>query len=173
MNKAATRTRVVLVEDDQDSLEAFSVFLGEKYAVFGYASAVEALQAIDAAKPDVLMLDIGMHPVDGVQCLKMIRAMPGCRDIPAVALTGFAHEVEQQKFLKAGFQTVVVKPFDHLELMALIDRLANSPAPRPSTHPGWSSAEPTPSAAADLDRGAAMKASVGGGSGETGGQGPE
>jgi CheY-like chemotaxis protein len=164
--------RVVLVEDHEDSLEAVCLLLGKKYTVFAYASAVEAVQAIDAAKPDVLMLDIGMYPVDGMQCLEMIRATPGCGDIPAVALTGFAHEVERQRFLKAGFQTVVVKPFDHLELMALIDRLANSPAPRPSTHPGWSSAEPTPSATAGLDARAARKASVAGGSGKTGGQGP-
>src|SRR6185295_10972104 len=104
MDKAMTRTRLVLVEDNQDCLEAFSTLLGENYAVFGYTSAVEALQAIDAAKPDVLVMDIGMHPVDGVQCLKMIRATPGCRDIPAVALTGFAHDAERQRFLNDGFQ---------------------------------------------------------------------
>jgi CheY-like chemotaxis protein len=136
MDKAMTRTRLVFVEDHQDSLEGFSIILGEKYAVFGYASAVEALQAIDAVKPDVLLLDIGMHPVDGVQCLRMLRATPGCRDIPAVALTGFARDVERQRFLNGGFQAVVAKPvLDHGELIAVIDRLANSPAPaapRPS-----------------------------------------
>ena len=127
MDKAMTRPRLVLVEDHQDSLEVFSIFLGEKYAVFGYASAVEALQAIDAAKPDVLVLDIGMHPVDGVQCLEMIRAVPGCRDVPAVALTGFARDVERQRFLDGGFQAVVVKPvLDHGELVAVIDGLAKS-----------------------------------------------
>jgi len=177
MDKAMTRTRLVLVEDDQDSLEAFSIILGEKYAVFGYASAVEAVQAIDAAKPDVLVLDIGMHPVDGLQCLEMIRAMPGCRDIPAVALTGFARDVERQRFLDGGFQAVVVKPvLDHGELMAVIGRLVNSPAPaapRPSTHPRRSSVLPTPSAgAARLDGRGAMTASGAGGSGETDEQRP-
>src|SRR5215468_12615618 len=98
MDNAMTRPRLVLVDDHQDSLEAFSIFFGEKYTVFGYASAVEALQAIDAAKPDVLVLDIGMDPVDGMRCLEAIRAMPGYRDIPAVAFTGFAHHVERQRF---------------------------------------------------------------------------
>jgi CheY-like chemotaxis protein len=172
MDKAMTRTRLVLVEDDQDSLEAFSIFLGEKYAVFGYASAAEAVQVIDATKPDVLVLDIGMYPVDGVQCLEMIRATPGYRDIPAVALTGFARDVERQRFLDGGFQAVVVKPvLDHWELIAVIDRLVNSSAPaapRSSTHPRRSSPLPTPSAdAARLDGRAAMTASAPGGSGET------
>ena len=89
-----------------------------------------------------------MHPVDGLQCLKMIRGLPECRDIPAVALTGFARDVERQSFLDGGFQAVVVKPvFDPEELIALVDRLANSPAPgpRPSTDQRRSSALPTPS----------------------------
>jgi CheY-like chemotaxis protein len=164
MDKAMTRTKLVLVDDHQDSVEAFSVLLGEKYTVFGYASAVEALQAIDAAKPDVLVLDIGMYPVDGIECLKTIRAMPGYRDIPAVAFTGFAHDFERQRFLDAGFQAVVVKPvLDLGELTAVIDRLVNAAAPaalQTPTRPRWSSAVATPSAAAaDLDGRAAMTAS--------------
>jgi CheY-like chemotaxis protein len=168
---------LVLVEDDPDSLEAFSIILGETYTVFGYASALEAMQAIDAAKPHVLLLDIGMYPIDGVQCLALIRAMPGCHDIPAVALTGFARDVERQRFLDGGFQAVVVKPvLDHGELVAVIDRLVNSPAPaapRPSTHPRRVRALPTSSvAAARLDGRPAKTASGAGGSGETDGQGP-
>lgn len=139
MDQAMAGTRLVLVEDDQDNLEAFSILLGEKYVVCGYASAAEALQAIDAAKPDVLVLDIGMQPVDGMQCLKTIRATPGYRDTPAVALTGFARDVERQSFLDSGFQAVVVKPvLDHGELIAVIDRLVNSrvpAAPRTPRHP--------------------------------------
>jgi CheY-like chemotaxis protein len=177
MDEGMTRTRLVVVEDDQDHLEALSIILGDRYAVFAYTSAVEALQAIDAAKPDVLVLDIGMGPVDGLQCLQTIRAMPGYGEVPAVALTGFARDVERQRFLDGGFQAVVVKPIlDHEQLMAMIDGLVNSAprtAPRPPTHPGRSSTLPTPSAAAtDLDRRAAMTASGARGSRETDGQGP-
>jgi CheY-like chemotaxis protein len=122
--KTATPTRLVLVEDDPDNLEALSILLAEKYAVVGCASAVEAVTAIEAARPDVLVLDIGMHPVDGVQCLEMIRALPGHRDVPAVALTGFARDVERRRFLDGGFQAVVVKPvLDVAALLAVIDGL--------------------------------------------------
>jgi len=60
--------QLVLVEDDQDSLEAFSIILGEKSRRLRYAR-VEALEAIEAAKR-MCVLDIGMKPVGGVQCLK-------------------------------------------------------------------------------------------------------
>jgi len=93
----------------------------------------------------------------------MIRATSGYRDVPAVALTGFAHDAERQAFLDGGFQAVVVKPvLDHEELLALIDRLANPPP----TH------LPTPSAATHLDGGVAITALRRGGSGETEEQGP-
>jgi CheY-like chemotaxis protein len=177
VDKAITRTRLVFVEDHQDSLEAFSIILGEKYAVFAYASAAEALQAIAAAKPDVLVLDIGMQPVDGLQCLEKIRATPAYRDVPAVALTGFARDVERQSFLDRGFQAVVVKPIlDIGEVMAVIDRLVSSPAPEAPptpTHLPRRSALPTLSgAAAQVDGRAAMTASGAGGARETNGQGP-
>jgi len=156
LDKAMTSTRLVLVEDDRDNLEAFSILLGEDYTVFAYGSAVEAVQAIDAVKPDVLVLDIGMRPVDGMQCLEMIRAIPGYRDIPAVALTGFARDVERQSFLDNGFQAVVVRPIlDYEQLVAVIGGLATSAAP-----------------AAQLDGRAAITALGADGSGETNGQGP-
>ena len=110
MDNVTVRARLVIVEDDQDNLEALSMLLGEKYDVFSYASPTKALNAIEAVRPDLLMLDIGMGPIDGVDGLKLIRAIPGYLDIPAVAFTGFGHDVERQGFLAAGFDAVVVKP---------------------------------------------------------------
>ena len=124
MSEATVRPRLLFVEDDRDNLETFSMILDERYAVFGYPSAAAAVQAIDVVRPDLLLLDIGMRPVDGLECLRVIRAMPGYARIPALALTGFARAVERQSFLDGGFQAVVVKPVvDHLALIAMIDEL--------------------------------------------------
>jgi CheY-like chemotaxis protein len=175
MDEGNNRIRLLLVEDHPDCLEAFSIVLGEKYAVFGYPSPVEALRAIDVAKPDVLVLDVGMQPVDGLQCLKMVRARPGYSDVPAIALTGFAQDVERQRFLDSGFQAVVLKLADVEDLIAVIDTLVGSPAapPRSASHPPRDRALPPRSAAAAyLDGRAPMTASGTGGPGETDGQGP-
>ena len=170
MHDATARTRLLLVEDDRDNLDVFSMVLGERYSVFAYDSAAEAVQALDAVKPHVLVLDIGMHPVDGVDCLRAIRGTPGYAHVPAVALTGFAREVERRRFLERGFQAVVVKPVaDHEKFLDLIDGLANSPAPLPScngTLPRWTGAVPI-SSAKQLDAQAAVTASKANGSGAT------
>jgi CheY-like chemotaxis protein len=149
-NDLAHSGRLLLVDDNQDNLEVLVILLGQYYTVAGYGSAAEALEALDTVKPDVLVLDIGMSPVDGVQCLEAIRARPGYGDVPAVALTAFARPSERNEFLDAGFQAVVAKPvLDPDALAAVIDKLlaaAASPparsAPRPLGHrrDAWSAA---------------------------------
>ena len=124
-----TARRLLLVDDDQDNLEVLTVILGEKYRVWSYRGAAEALAALEAVRPDLVVLDIGMSPVDGLQCLEAIRARPRYGRVPAIALTAFARDVDRKAFLAAGFQTVVTKPvLDHRELLAVIASLLTSAA---------------------------------------------
>jgi CheY-like chemotaxis protein len=121
--------RLVLVDDNEDNLEILTVILSEKYDVVSYRCAEEALTALETDKPDLVMLDIGMSPVDGVQCLKAIRAIPGYGSIPAIALTAYARDVDRKSFLATGFQAVITKPIlDHRELFETITRLLRSEA---------------------------------------------
>jgi CheY-like chemotaxis protein len=116
-----TTAQLLLVDDDQDNLEILTVILSEKYRVLAYRCVREALTALEAAKPDLLVLDIGMSPIDGLQCLAAMRARPGCAGIPAIALTAYASDVDRAAFLAAGFQAVVTKPIlDPRELFAAI-----------------------------------------------------
>jgi two-component system CheB/CheR fusion protein len=102
--------RLLLVEDDQDSLDLFTMWLSGKYRVFSYRCPLDAVNALETARPDLLILDIGISPIDGVQCLKAIRGVPGYSSIPAIAVTGYARDSEQEAFRAAGFQAVVTKP---------------------------------------------------------------
>src|SRR5882672_767769 len=124
--------RLLLVDDNRDNLEILAVLLSERYQVAAFGSAAEALAALDTVKPAVLVLDIGMTPVDGVQCLAAIRAQPGYSATPAVALTAFARDSERAEFLAAGFQQVVTKPIlDHGILLRAVDATLDSRGSRP------------------------------------------
>lgn len=128
--------RLLLVDDNPDNLEILGVLLAQQYDVCSYGSAPDALRALASVKPDLLVLDIRMRPVDGVQCLKSIRALPGYGAIPAIALTAFARDEEQKAFLDAGFQAVVTKPIlDDRQLIATIDRLLRGTAARRALAP--------------------------------------
>jgi CheY-like chemotaxis protein len=135
--------RLLLVDDNRDNLEILTVILGERYAVAGCGSAGEALEILQTFRPDVVVLDIRMTPVDGLQCLAEIRARPGYSDIPAIALTALARDVEKRRFLAGGFQAVVTKPIlDHREVEAVIEALlssaASSVSPGDTRNDGWS-----------------------------------
>ena len=119
-----TPGRLLLVEDHPDNLVVLKLLLSDRYQVLGFVSADDALTSLDSFKPDLLILDVAMAPIDGMQCLHMMRARPGFDGVPAIALTALAREVEKQTFLAAGFQAVVTKPvLDVRHLEATIDSL--------------------------------------------------
>ena len=169
MDQITTRTNLLLVEDDADTLEVFSIVLGERYAVSAHRSPLDALRAIDAARPDLVVLDIGLQPINGVECLQKIRATPGYGDVPAVALTGFARDDDRRRFLARGFQAVVVKPIlDPADLMAVIDGLVHRSAAAIGPHRYG----PPSAAASGLDGGEPMPKFAGRAAGQTGGGRP-
>ena len=128
MHPSMRAARLLVVDDNPDNLEIVTLFLSQKYDVYSYGSAAEALSAIDTVRPELLVLDIRMRGVDGVQCLQAIRAKPGYAGIRAVALTAFARDDEQKAFLDAGFQAVVTKPIlDDRKLLGTIERILAAP----------------------------------------------
>jgi CheY-like chemotaxis protein len=132
--------RLLVVEDNQDTLDLLTLWLSEKYRVFSYGCAPEALTALETAQPDLLLLDIGMGPIDGLECLKAIRAMPRYGNIPAIALTGYARDSEREAFRAAGFQAVLAKPILDDELFAAITEVLASWGDQRSDQPSVTTA---------------------------------
>ncbi|MGB3312097.1 MAG: PAS domain-containing protein [Nodosilinea sp.] len=104
----------VLVVDDDDDTRSFIVFLLEQAGatVVSAASARAALDALKQSRPQVLISDIGMPEVDGYMMMRQIRALPAEQggQIPAIALTAYARESDQEQALAVGFQRHVPKP---------------------------------------------------------------
>jgi PAS domain S-box-containing protein len=107
--------QILLVDDDPDTCE-FQAFLLEQNGakVIAVASGLEALQALEQLIPDVIVSDIGMAEIDGYMLMQQIRSRPPTQGgtIPAIALTAYAAEVDQQRAIGAGFQTFITKPVE-------------------------------------------------------------
>jgi signal transduction histidine kinase/CheY-like chemotaxis protein len=118
---------VVLAVDDQpDGRDLVSRVLEDCGAtVVTAGSAKEALEQVIAAKPHILVSDIGMPDVDGIDLLRLIRALGKAKggDIPAIALTAFARSEDRTKVLRAGFRLHVSKPVEAAELCAAVATL--------------------------------------------------
>ncbi|HEX8557548.1 MAG TPA: ATP-binding protein [Pyrinomonadaceae bacterium] len=125
--RAAAGLRVLLVDDDEDTLEVLSTFLRRAGAEVATASSAgEALAALGRTRHDVIVADIGMPEVDGYELLRRVRSLDeglGGRT-PAVALTAYAGEGDRDRALRVGFQEHMAKPAEPDELLRVIERLA-------------------------------------------------
>ncbi|MBE8969169.1 response regulator [Nostocales cyanobacterium LEGE 12452] len=122
--------QVLVVDDNDDSRDFFSFVLEQFGAIVtAVASGHEALQALTQSKPDILLSDIGMPEMNGYMLIEQVRTLEaelGRKKIPAIALTAYAGELNQQYALKAGFQQHIVKPVAPEELLMAISNLVQS-----------------------------------------------
>jgi putative two-component system response regulator len=112
--------RLLLIDDVPDNLEFMAILLRDNYDVFSFGSPGEAIVRFREIRPDLLVLDVRMFPINGVDFLKHVRAIKGFRDIPALAVTALAYEAEKQAFIDAGFHAVVTKPIVDLQQFELV-----------------------------------------------------
>ncbi|MEH2287824.1 hybrid sensor histidine kinase/response regulator [Nostoc sp.] len=115
--------QALLVDDNKDSRE-FIAFVLEQYGaqVTEADSAHDALNSLEQAKFDLLISDIGMPDMDGYTLIRQIRNQSPDRggEIPAIAVTAYAGEIDRQQALAAGFQQHISKP---IELEVLIQAI--------------------------------------------------
>jgi response regulator RpfG family c-di-GMP phosphodiesterase len=113
--------RLLLVDDDpglrgllRTTFEIFDLELDEA------DSAAMAARRISACKPDVIVLDVLMPGIDGLEYTKALRGAPQTRDIPIVLLTGS----DLSDLQGSGADALIKKPFSPLELLSVVERLA-------------------------------------------------
>jgi signal transduction histidine kinase len=120
---ALAGVRLLVVEDDPDAREVLESILGGYGAkVVAVDSGGGAIQQMNVAEFDVLVSDIGLPDFDGVELVRRLRTRG--RMLPAVAVTAFATEDDQQRLLREGFQAHVAKPVDPRSLVQTVARAA-------------------------------------------------
>lgn len=130
--KSLTDLRILVVDDEVDTRE-LTVFTLEQHGavVTAVGSALEALKALALETPDVLLSDIGMPQMDGYMLMRQIRNLSPEKggQIPAIALTAYAGEVDYKLAIKAGFQKHITKPVEPVKLVTVISDLIKSQTP--------------------------------------------
>jgi CheY-like chemotaxis protein len=115
--------RALVVDDDEDTCEIVGAVLEQAGAeVRTCLSASQALAAMDAWVPDILVSDIAMPDEDGYALIKQVRArtMEEGGGVPAVALTAYGRSEDRMKALSAGFQVHVGKPIEPRQLVNVV-----------------------------------------------------
>jgi two-component system cell cycle response regulator DivK len=117
---------VLAIDDDADSLD----LLRQTLDLFGLpnvssSSAIEALRLIRKQRPSLILLDIIMPDVSGLDVVAYVRHCPDTQDIPVVAITALAKPEDRQMLLQMGCNDYLNKPYSLDDLEAILTRYLN------------------------------------------------
>jgi PAS domain S-box-containing protein len=116
--------RILLVEDAPDTLDMLKVvFQARGYETTTCETADEALRAASSLWFDIVVSDIGLPLTDGYELIRRLREIPHLRDVPAIALTGYAAQKDAETALAAGFNVHLPKPVDPDVLSSAVEQL--------------------------------------------------
>ena len=117
---------VLIVEDSQDTLDMLrALFERVGCRVLTASSASEAMEIATSDTPGIIISDIGMPEADGYEMLERLRLIPGLESVPAIAVSGYAMEEDQDRALTAGFNAHMAKPVDLERLLTVIQELSS------------------------------------------------
>jgi two-component system sensor histidine kinase RpfC len=152
---ARPRLRVLVAEDiriNQQVIERMLSTAGHRVTLAGDGE--QALQALEVGEFDIVLMDVNMPVINGVDALKLHRFATGGRDSPPfVALTADATDETRRQCEEAGFAAYLTKPLDMEQLLGVIDRLAGARAAAcaPATPAAAPVAPPDPQTRPTLD----------------------
>ena len=123
LNTLAERVRmtILVVDDDEFQHEFVKGFLPETgYHQIHANSGAEALNLLRKIRPDLILMDIVMPDMDGIEATRRIRKIPQLAGVPVIMVTGNSGKDAVKESIEAGATNFIVKPFDRATLLAKI-----------------------------------------------------
>ena len=112
---------ILVVEDHVIMRRLVRVTLEEAgYRVCDAGTGREALACVEAHTPALILQDLHLPDMDGVELVRTLRGMPVCKSIPIFALSGMHSKLEETRPLRAGFDDYLLKPISRADLLSLV-----------------------------------------------------
>jgi len=116
---------ILIVEDNERSMKLFRDVLEVRgYLTLEATTGAKALDLATRHLPDVVLMDVQLPDVDGVEALRRIRTDARTAFLPVVAVTAQAMDGDRERFLRAGFDAYLSKPVDIAELLDVVKTAA-------------------------------------------------
>jgi len=124
VTKARTMPKILVVDDEPDAIELIEFNLKSAgYDVISAANGAEALKKGRSFGPDLVLLDLMLPEIDGLEVCKLLRRDPSTSSIPIIMLTAKAAEIDRVLGLELGADDYVTKPFSPRELVLRVKNL--------------------------------------------------
>jgi two-component system, cell cycle response regulator DivK len=119
----ATGAQILVVEDNEKNMKLFrEILVATGYRTLEATTGGEAVALAAEHSPDLVLMDIQLPDIDGVEALDRLRADERFSAVPVLALTAQAMEGDRERFLAAGFDGYLSKPVDIAEFVATVKR---------------------------------------------------
>lgn len=114
---------ILIVEDTPANMKLATVILENAgHAVLQAENAPDGIALARANAPDLVLMDIQLPGMDGMEAIRILKSDPTTRSIPVIALTSFAMKGEEEKIRASGCDAYLAKPYHYKELLAAVDR---------------------------------------------------
>jgi CheY-like chemotaxis protein len=114
-------SRILIVDDNPTNLKLVTYLVrANGYEVDTAGDAEQAVTAIAANRPALILMDLQLPGIDGLELTRRLKADPATRDIKIIAVTAYAMKGDQEKAIAAGCDAYVTKPIDTRGLPAVI-----------------------------------------------------
>ena len=124
---------IIVVDDNPDLVEIVRLMLEAKgFNVRCAYSGPQLFASLEAQKPDLILLDVMMPEMDGLEVLRRLKAAPETSSIPIILLTALDEDEDILTGYKMGTDQYIKKPFDSTQLMTSVNRLLGLPDTPPS-----------------------------------------
>lgn len=118
MNKSM---KILAVDDEPLNLMIIKELFEDSHEIILAESGEEAMEQLSQSTPDIMLLDVMMPGIDGLEVCKRVRANPEMNGVKIIMVSGKAMDIDIQNGLAAGANHYVSKPFDMMDLVELVE----------------------------------------------------
>ena len=116
--------KILIVEDNPQNMKiALMVLRPHGYTLLEATDGNEALEIAVSNKPDLILMDMQLPKVSGLEVTKRLRQMPGFSHIPIIAVTAYAMKGDDERIIKAGCDAYLPKPINTRELPRVVSEM--------------------------------------------------
>jgi two-component system cell cycle response regulator DivK len=114
------KKKILLIEDDEFCAYTVLRLMRSDFDIVHKFSGLDGVEEAKSNSYDLLLLDIGLKDINGIEVLKKIKEIPEYKTIPSIAVTAFAMLGDKERFLNSGFTFYIAKPYLIKEFKELI-----------------------------------------------------
>lgn len=116
-------TKILVVEDNPINMElVYEILTVQEFTVHEAVDGEEAIKLAQKEIYDLILMDIELPGIDGVETKKIIESLPGYENVPVVALTSYAMKGDRERFLAAGFDEYISKPLEVTDFLKRLEK---------------------------------------------------